>query len=139
MQLKSICQVPQDWGSRSCIFPYFFCIIRRYLSTMVYIWGYIWLDFPTVYVVLHSQLESNIVVSTLHVHLHDVLAVTGRRKIYFRHRMSRFFLLLKRRVENIHNGVKSETLERRLNPALCVLQTYFRISLQPIFNLYLFL
>ena len=41
----------------------------------------------------------------------------------------------------IFNGhyIASETLERRLNLALCVLQTYFRISLQPIFNLYLFL
>ena len=30
-----------------------------------------------------------------------------------------------------------ETLERQMIPALCVLETYFRISLQPIFNLYL--
>ena len=29
---------------------------------------------------------------------------------------------------------QAETLQRRLNPALSVLQTYFRISLQPIFS-----
>ena len=33
------------------------------------------------------------------------------------------------KLSNKGGGLETETLERRLNPALCVLQTYFRISL----------
>ena len=42
-------------------------------------------------------------------------------------RKSKFFI--EKKLLKLRPHVKSETLERRLNPALCVLQTYFTISL----------